>query len=186
MYPKQVEIDPKNLAKLTTILQGAYSDIVSEITTATDFGVANRKAILAQIEAILEETGQDLSKFLEKEMPVYYKDGAAEGIKQLKNIDAPIQIQTGFNKIHLQAINALVDDTAKAFGESLTGINRSASQLLGKAVREQLTQKIATGQISGAALREVKLTIKGVLHEQGLDALVDKGGHTWTLDRYSE
>ena len=45
---------------------------------------------------------------------------------------------------------------------------------------------MAEGFIGGKALREVRQTIKGVLQEQGLDSLVDKGGRSWSLDRYSE
>ena len=40
--------------------------------------------------------------------------------------------------------------------------------------------------ISGAALSEVKKEIKGQLLEQGMAALVDRGGHSWSLDRYAE
>ena len=185
MYPKQVIINEQNLAKFTKTLETAYTDIVSEISTATDFGIQNRKKILAQIENTLQEAGEVGAKFIEKEIPAYYKDGSTEAIKQLKNVDAPVP-EISFTRFHKNAIIALVDDTARAFGESLTGVARSADLLLGKATRDLITQKIAKGQISGEALRETRLTIKGILQEQGLSALVDKSGRTWTLDRYSE
>jgi len=186
MYPLQVEISPANIVKLTALLKTAYARIVREIYTATDFGVANRRAILAQIDRILEETGTDVQKFLAKELPEYYKVGAAEAVKQLKNVGADVGIAEGFNRIHRDAIVALIDDTARAFGESLSGVGRSANLLLGKATRDLITQKMAEGFIGGNGLREVRQTIKGILEEQGLYALVDKAGHTWTLDRYSE
>ena len=186
MYPLQVEINEENILKVTTLLKTAYRNIVQEITTATDFGVANRRAILSQINQILKETGTDVQEFLAKELPVYYEVGADEAVKQLKNTGAQVQVAEGFNRIHKEAIVALVDDTSRAFGESLRGVGRSANLLLGKATRDQLTQKMAEGQIGGKALKEVKRNIVGILQEQGLDALKDKGGHTWTLDRYSE
>ena len=71
MYPLQVEINPANILKITALLKVAYKNIVEEIVTATDFGVANRRAILAQITKILEETGTDVEKFLEEELPKY-------------------------------------------------------------------------------------------------------------------
>lgn len=186
MYPLEVEINAKNILTLQNSYKRAYIQIIKEIQTATDFGVANRKAILAQIRAILEELGIDTQKFLEAELPQYYKAGAKDAVRQLKNVGAPIPITTGFNRIHKRAIIALVDDTSRAFGESLTGINRSAQLLLGRVNRELITQALAEGKITGKTLREVKEQIKGILAEQGLSALVDKGGHTWTLDRYSE
>lgn len=186
MYPLQVEIDTENILKLTALLKKAYKNIVEEIATATDFGVANRKAILSQIEDILQDTGTDVEKFLEKELPRYYKDGADQAVKQLQNTGADVNVATGFNRIHREAIIALVDDTSRAFGESMTGIGRSANLLLGKAIRNLITEKMAEGLIGGKALRTVRQTIKGILLEEGLDALVDKGGHSWSLDRYSE
>jgi len=186
MYPLHVEVNEKNILRIQRTFKRAYKDIVSEIGTATNFGVANRKAILAQIEQILTELGVDAEEFLEDELTAYYKVGADQAVKQLSNIGADVGIKEGFNRIHKQAIFALVDDTTRAFGESLTGVKRSAELLLGRAVREQITQKIATGLISGEALREVRRNIKGVLAEQGLDALKDKGGRSWKLDRYAE
>ena len=53
MYPLRVEINENNILKFQATLKKAYQAIVNEINTATDFGVANRKIILAQIEKIL-------------------------------------------------------------------------------------------------------------------------------------
>lgn len=186
MYPLQVEVNEASILKIISTFKTAYKSIAEEIFTATDFGVANRKAILSQINQVLEETGVDVQAFLEEELPQYYKAGADDAVKQLNNIGAEVSVSEGFNRIHREAIVALIDDTARAFGESLTGVGRSANLLLGKAVRDLITQKMAEGFIGGKALKEVRQSIKGLLQEQGLDALVDKGGRKWTLDRYAE
>lgn len=186
MYPLQVEVNEANIQKLTQTFKTAYASIVEEIQTATDFGVANRKAILAQIEQTLTGLGVDVQKFLETELPQYYKSGADDAVKQLKNVGADVGISEGFNRVHDEAIAALVDDASRAFGESMTGVNRSAQLLLGKVSREALTQKIAEGVIGGKARAEVGKIIKGTLQDQGLDALVDKAGHSWSLDRYAD
>jgi len=186
LYPTHVEINEENILKITNTFKSAYKQIVSEISTATDFGVKNRRAILAQIDVILTTLGTNTQEFLAKELPEYYKSGADDAVKQLSNVGADVGVSEGFNRLHEQAIVALVDDTAKAFGESLTGVGRSADLLLGKTTRETITQKLAEGLIGGNNLKAVKRTIKGILQEQGLDALKDKGGHGWTLDRYAE
>lgn len=185
-YPIKVEVDEAKILKLTKVYQSAYIQIVGEINTATNFGVANRKAILAQIDGILKQLGKDTTEFLKDELPGYYEVGADEAVKQLHNVGADVNISEGFNRIHREAISALVDDTAKAFGESITGVSRSARLLLGKATREALTQQLAKGLIGGDALREVKKQIKLQLQDQGLTALKDKGGKSWSLDRYAE
>jgi|SRR3990167_3364282 len=186
MYPLQIEVNEESIARLTKTFKIAYASIVGEIETATNFGVANRKAILRQIEVVLDDLGVDVQKFLETELTGYYKVGADDAIKQLNNIGADIGVKEGFNRVHKEAIAALVDDASRAFGESMTGVARSAQLLLGKISRETLTQKIAEGVIGGKARREVGKVIKSTLREQGLDALIDKGGHKWTLDRYAD
>jgi hypothetical protein len=185
-YPLEVEVNEARILKLTKTLEAAYKEIVGEIEGATDFGVYNRNAILAQIDRKLVELGVDVDKFIREELPVYYKKGADDAAAQLRREGKEIKVAFGFNRIHMQAIEALISDTAKAFGESLTGISRSASLLLGKATRELITQQIAKGLIAGEATKTTRNLIKGILKDQGLSALIDKGGHTWTLDRYSE
>ena len=186
VYPPQVEVNEKNILKITDTFKTAYKDIYDEIANATNFGVANRKAILKQIEQILEDLGVDTQKFIESELPKYYKSGADDAIKQLRNVGAPVNVSEGFNQIHKDAIVALVDETSEAFGEAMTGVSRSARLLLGRAVREAITQRMATSIISGDALRDIKQMIVGLLQQQGLDALVDRGGRKWKLDRYAE
>lgn len=186
MYPERVYINESKITRITNTYKGAYKNILKEINTATDFGVANRKAILSQIEIILVKLGINVNDFIEKEIPSYYKQGADEAVKQLKNSGIEVSVSEGFNRIHNEAVKALVDTTARAFGETMTSVNRTAQLILGRAVREAITQKMATGMIAGDALRQVKREIKGLIAEQGLDVLVDKGGHTWTLDRYTE
>lgn len=186
IYPTEVAIDDQKIAKLTQVFKESYKSITDEILTATDFGVRNRKQILSQIKSILEDLGVNVQEFIDKEIPEAYKLGTDQAIRQLKNVKGEVTVSTGFNTVHAQTISALVDDTSKAFAESITGVNRSANLLLGRVTREVLTQKMAEGMIGGKALRAARQSIKGVLQEQGLSALVDKGGHSWSLDRYAE
>lgn len=186
LYPQRVEVSDELIIALTKSYSKAYERIIREIITASDFGVANRRALLRQIEDELDRLGSDTYKVIQKELPKKYREGANSAVKQLKNQKAPVEVSAGFNRIHKQAISALVDETARAFGESLTGVGRQANLLLGKAVRESITQKLAEGTIKGSALRQVKNEIKGELQERGMQALIDRGGKPWTLDRYAE
>lgn len=186
LYPKQVQINEASIKRLTALLKGTYKDVVAEIETATDFGVKNRRRILAQIDEILTQSGEDVQAFLEKELPEYYKQGTSVAVKQLDNIGADVAVAKNLNQIHKNTIMALVDDAGSAFAESLTGVKRSARLLLGKVVRDQMTQNIGKGLTTGEGLQEIKKTIMMTLKEQGLSSLVDKGGKTWELDTYAE
>lgn len=186
LYPKEVSVNEANLARLIKTYTQAQESILNELATATDWGVANRKQLLAQIDSVLEDLNKQTQEWLEKEIPKQYTAGANDAVMQLNNVGADVAVQTGFNRIHKDAIIGLVDETAAAFAQGLTGVSRSGQVLLGKLTREALTQKLAQGIIGGQALKEVRREIKGVLMEQGVGALVDKGGHTWTLDRYAD
>ena len=55
LYPKEVSVNEANLARLIKTYTQAQESIVNELATATDWGVANRKQLLAQIDAVLED-----------------------------------------------------------------------------------------------------------------------------------
>jgi len=186
LYPQSIAFNEKTLNAYTAMFQKAYTEIVKKINGATNFGVANRKAILSQIEKTLIDLGDEVNGQLEIQIPKYYKNGADEAVKQLNNVGADVSVSTGFNRVHTQAIQALTSDASRSIAESIQGVGRSARQLLGKAVRDQITQQIGTGIISGDALKTVRQNIKGVLQDQGLSSLVDKGGHSWDLDTYAD
>jgi hypothetical protein len=185
-FPVRVEFDEKTTAKLIKLFKRAEKQIVSEISTATDFGAFNRRVILAQIEAILTNLGVDVNVFLQEELPEYYKDGADDAVKQLKAGGAEVAVERGFNLLHQEAITALIDDTARAFGQSFTSANNSVRRIINEAVQEEITFTLAEGTISGKSLRKIKRNVKGVLEEEGINALVDRAGRKWSLDRYSE
>lgn len=186
LYPKSVPFDETDLTKLTKTYQEAFVTIYNEIEGATAFGAANRRAILAQIDAVLVELNVDTQEFIKTTIPKYYKDGATAAVAQLQQIFVPVGIKTGYNRLHNEAINALVDDTAKSFGDSMATVKRNTRRAMTDAVKETITQKLATGTIGGATTRQIQRNLIATLRENGFDALVDKAGRGWTLDRYTE
>ena len=185
-YPLQVEVNEKSIAKLLSVFRKAQREIEREILTATDFGIYNRQAILAQIDAILQDLALKVDTMVQAELPLYYEKGIKNATAQLNNIGADIATNIAFNQINQDAIAVLVDDTARAFAESMTGVSRNVNTLLSKVVREEITQNIAKGLIAGDALKDAIKAIKLTIREQGITALIDKGGRKWTLNRYSE
>lgn len=186
MYPEQVELHEENIKKLTAIMKRAYAEVEEEILSATSFGVYQRRQIQANIRKILTELGVDVQKFLEEELSTYYKEGAADAVRQLEFVGADLKVAQNFSLIHKEAIAALVDDAARSFGNTLTTINRQASGLLSRAAKEEITQRLAIGRITGATRQEIAKMIKGILKEDGIAALVDKGGRRWELDTYTD
>lgn len=186
VFPTEVSINEANIAKITTLYQEAYKQIIQEMRTATSFGIANRKAILRQIKVILAELGVETTAIMREEINTSYEAGANQAINQLEDVGAPVKVKTGFNLIHKEAIVALMDDTSLSFANSLTGVGRSAQMILNDAVKQKITQEIALGKVAGRTLRDVKRNVIGVLADEGLSALTDRSGRNWSLDRYSE
>lgn len=186
LYPVNVDVNQKDIEKLAQLLGKFYNRMVKEVSGATDFGVANRRAILAQIDKMIKDTGVDVQKFFDETLPKYYKEGANNGVDQLYNIGANVEVATGFNNLHRDAIVALVDETVQSSFEALTGVKRAVTRMLGKTVRDLVTEEIAYGVVGGEAIRKVRERIKGVLVEQGLPALVDRSGRQWQLGNYAD
>lgn len=185
-YPTSVQLNERELNRLTTLYRTAYSQVQAELEGATSFGVANRKRILAQIQTIIQEYGGEVNDLIEQQIEDAYKLGANQLIKQLDSQDAPLTNTAQFNQVHKDAIELLVRDTQNAFLESLQGVYRSTSKIVGDGTKAQITQQLATGKIQGSALRTIKANVVQSLKDDGLTALKDKGGRAWELDRYAE
>lgn len=186
MYVSEVQINEKSIKRLIKTYKKAQKDILQEVMSATDFGVARRRRILAQIDDILRTLKVTTDTFIQEELPIQYYGGADDAIKQLKNIKAPIMVDEGFSRIHQDAVAAMVDETAEAFAEAMVGISRSGKRLLGRVSRELITQRLAKGMIGGEARKQVTREIKAIILDSGINALVDRGGRRWSLERYAD
>lgn len=184
--PQSVGVDDSEVSALVKLFKGAYKEIVGEISGASSFGVANRKAILKQIDQILVDLGVNVNDFVKSELPDYYKAGANDAVQQLDAIGAEIPVATGFNTVHKQAVAALVNDTTTSLTDAINGVKRSAMLLLNKEFHAELQQAIASGIIKGSTVDEAAKAIKATLQESGLPALIDRAGKKWSLDTYSE
>jgi len=186
MYPTEVELNEKNIQKLMDTLKRAYKEAEDEILNATSYGVYQRRAIQTNIRKILTNLGEDVQTWLNEEIPNYYRAGASDAVEQLQFVGADIAVAKNFNLINKEAIAALVDDASRSFGDALTTLNRSANGILSRAAKEEITQRLAIGRISGATRQDVVKRVKAVLREDGISALVDKSGRRWELDTYAD
>lgn len=186
VFPTSIQpINKESLDKLDEVFKAAYKRIFSQVENATAFGTANRKAILAQIEAILKDLGTDVNKFIETEIPDQYRAGAVDAIRQLDKVGGDASVTTGFNIVHKQVIEALADETGKSFAEAMTGVNRNVRQIINQSVKDQISQEIATGKIAGDTFRTIKYEILARFKDNGFTALIDRAGKQWDLETYT-
>lgn len=185
-FPKEVVLNKAAVQKITSLYTKTYLDILKTMTAASDFGAASSAAILADIETKLNALGFETKAWIEANVPKAYQNGSGLAIKQLEKIGAKISTGTSMTAIDARAINALMSDFSLSFGNAMSGVNRSARQVLLSASQEELKQQLAQGFVSGQTRREIAAGIKQRIMDQGLSALQDKGGRSWTLDRYAD
>lgn len=186
VFPPEVPLPEESIKKLVDLYKAAYLRILDEIDGATDFGRARRVAIARNIEKELTNLGQDTAKWVQEEVPAAYKLGMTDAVKQLEFVKAPIKVGTTFTTINREAVGVLISDMQESFGTSLSAVNRSARQVFTNAAREEIKARIAEGSVTGATRKEIAAKVKDVVKERGISALTDRGGRSWTLDRYAD
>lgn len=178
-------------ARLIGLYKQTYLDILAKIEGSTDFGLARRTILLARINNDLRNLKIDTDLWLEKELPKQYYAGAKLAQEQLKELKQKTNINLlknnqVFSQYNKRAVSALVSDASEAFAQAIQGIGRSAKNLTAQAVQREIRESIAKGIVSGDTKKEIVAVVKQQIREQGLEAIRDKGGKRWTLDRYAD
>lgn len=88
--------------------------------------------------------------------------------------------------IHSGTINAMLSDTYLDFANGMNGLVRGAEQKINEAYKRQIRATMISKEITGKSIDKVKRDIVKIIGDQGFAVLKDRGGHTWTLRRYSE
>lgn len=180
-----VKLRESKIEALIALYKAAYKTMVKTISNSTDAGKIQKARVMAQINKVLSELGVDVKAWVKEEIPKYYLDGANSALQDLRAMNVDIT-KAGMAVINREAIVALVDETALAFAEGITGLSRSTRRLLDNALKQQLNFIIAEGRLTGEARRTVSANVEKALREDGLTALVDRGGKTWQFDTYAE
>lgn len=180
-----VKLREADIQRLISLYKTAYRDTITEILTATTFGKIQRLAVLANIKEILNNLGVEANKWVEQEIPKYYRDGADTAVKQLQALGVELDKSVYFSQVQKDAIEALVSEVSLGFAESIKGVQRNAMRLMTTAQKLEINQIIAKGFITGDDRKAIAAQIKQMLRNDGLAALVDKSGKKWQLDSYT-
>jgi hypothetical protein len=182
----EVKIRTGKVDDLIAIYKDSYLKVSNEIIDATTAGKIRKAQVLAQIKQELTDLGVKVDTWIKEEIPKYYLDGTNIAQQDLKALGVDLAKTANFTVINKAAIAALTDETALAFAEGITGIYRNSAMLLSDALKQQLNFTIAQGKLTGDALKTITANVEQKLKENGLAALIDKGGKQWQFDTYSE
>ena len=184
--PERGTLDERDIKRLVEAYAKAQREIIATFEDATDFGQARRRELLNQIDNILTEVGKTTGQWVEGQLPLAYERGSTDALKQLRSLNLGIKKTSTFSNIDRRAAALLASETQEFFAEGLTGVKRQAMRVLNQATREALQAELATSRILGETRLQTSARIKSLISQQGIVALIDRGGNQWTLERYAQ
>lgn len=151
---------------------------------------AGKTESINKIKQIIASGDKQIKEWIAQAIPNSYILGLEETDKQLKKKTAGITIDDLKTlkdlSVHATAVNAIMSDTYLDFANGMNGLVRGAERQINEAVKQQARASIAGNVLTGMDIRKAKKDIIQIIGDQGFSVLTDRGGHTWTLKRYSE
>ena len=185
LFPKNVDIDQKAIKELGDLYRQTYADLKATLDNASDFTVARNGVLMGQIQNRLQRLGVQTGDWINANVPPQYQKGVEDIAAQMAHLDVPLA-QTTMSLINHQSVAAIMSDMSNKFGTAITTIQKSTESIISAGVRQQIRNRLATGQLVGASRKEVSASIKQALSDDGIFALRDAGGKRWSLDTYAE
>jgi hypothetical protein len=136
--------------------------------------------IQRQVTAILDEINNAARPVIEAETLFHYRAGAKLAFDAIKNKGG-----FGLLQIDKEAIDASLDDIFLRFGDGMDSVQRSAARVFDEARKIRLQGLFADGRITAATRQRISGRIQELLKDETL-GMTDRGGHTWTIERYAE
>ena len=177
----------REIARLVKIYKNGYLNILKTISVNNVYGRNNfqKAALLAQVQAELENLDRSTKTWIEKNVPTEYKVGAQQAIKDLKAIGISPEDFT-FSMLHTEAVKVIADDMYSSFAEALRFVRKDVERTLRMVDKQEIMDRIGQGIVQGSGRKEVVAQVQDVLSKQGVSSLVDKGGKRWQLDTYAD
>lgn len=171
---------------LARIYRQAYDFLYNELRKAAP-ALGNRERALLMIATVdntIARLDEATKTQLEADIPLVYRTFSDEAKKEIKKLG--VAVDPRFSQIHVEAAQAIADDAYLRFARTMQGIKTSAQDFIALAQKETIRSTIAEGQLLGRAAEDVAETVEKQIREQGITALVDRGGKKWELDTYAD
>lgn len=88
--------------------------------------------------------------------------------------------------VHVEAVNALLNNSKNYIKSSLDGMERQALTMLNELQQTQVREKLARSTITGDSLQTMKDKIVKYFEQNQITVFKDRGGKTRSLDRYAD
>lgn len=165
-------------------LIAAYREAALRINrTLADLTPRNKRVILRRIDIILGELDRMSAEYVQQALPLHYRDGSDEAVRQLQNLRGfSDEIDETFGSIHREAMKALADDAKLKFANALEGVRRSSQSLISRELKQKIIGQLLVSEIEGAANPAGR--VQEVLEQEGIVAIQGRN-RNWTLEDYS-
>lgn len=186
-------IDEAAIAALVLLYQRA-ADQLSRIILGLAAGGVTRASVehaRVQLRAYLDETGQQAGAWVDLNVPETYQTGQQAAVSELQSFHNPatdliaaaiVAGGSDIDRLHADAVQALKDELANRFSDSLTSMGRSANYLITKSLNQSLRAQIAGME----DVTKMRNTILKSLDDNGIYSLVDKAGRRWDPEVYAD
>jgi len=177
------------LDSLAALYRRAMADALDILGNAAASLAQRRRALaqLRQYNLILTDLRDEAALWLQTNLPAAYRLGMNFADQGLRNITrAGINLGRPryevFAQVHQQAVAAVTEELLRTMDYAIAQIGRR----VGDVFRRVGMEEVAKGVAEGKARIEVSKQIKQRLLAEGRPFFVDRRGHKWDLDRYTE
>lgn len=185
-----------NNEQLLQYIQEIVTSIVEEISNSEDLTAEeNQEELLSQIAFYLDEFDLTIEDVLPQMVIQNYFGGVDEATKQLDNAGVDVenalsltssgQVAQGFQRrIHMEAVEEILDDTLLDFRAAIRTTKRNASASINSAL-EAVKGDITRGIITGDTNRVVSKRVMDSFARNGLTSFTTVDGKNLPLDFYA-
>lgn len=167
----------------------------SYILAINSSDITKANTLLRKMRSIIKTLNAEYDERAELRIPQEYLLGA-KYIDDLLTKETSYQIinratKKEINKmidelgtVHVDAVNALLNNSKMYVKSSLDGMERQALTMLNELQQEKVREKLARSVITGDSLQNMKDKIARYFEQNQITVFKDRGGKTRSLDRY--
>ena len=184
--PSYYTAEDKKIVKLFREEMDRINLLYLKAVRQNDFTKANK--LLWKLKTLVKTLVAEYWERAEAKIPKEYLKGAGY-IQWITISDNLSQSEVEWmlwelGPIHIEAVNALLDNSKNYVRSSLDWVERQALSMLTEFHQAQIREQLAKWVISGESSFVMNQRIKVYLMDNEITTFKDRWGKTWTMDRY--
>jgi len=192
-YLASLTIEDKKLIRLFTEEMDRINLLYMKAVRSEDMAKANE--LLKKLKNIAKTLGDEYGERADIRIPTEYIKWASY-IDDVAGLSAWIGVGVALSKkeiktimhelgpVHIQAVNALLNNSKNYVRSSLDGMERQALTMINQLQQEKIREELAKGMISWEWLHKVNERVIEYFSNNWITGFKDRGGKFRSMDRY--